>query len=860
MPMTRFAAPAAGLLLTLAHAPAAEPVPPDHSARMAESQRLFKEKVRPFLVAQCLDCHGGSKTKSGFNLASRDDLLKGGDRGPAVVVGKGADSPLVRFVARADEPHMPPKQPAPKEAVDLLARWIDLGAAYDAPLVEGAQAAGKKPLTVTDKDRDYWAYRPLQSPAPPAVKDAAWPANPIDRFVLAKLDAKGIAPAADADPLTLLRRVTFDLTGIPPTPEEADAFLKDCERVSDSAFRIPHSAFEKVVDRLLASPAYGERWARHWLDPARFAESAGFEHDYLRPNAYHYRDFVIKAFNADVPYDRFVRWQVAGDELAPGDPQALAATGFLGAGVFPTQITTTDAERVRYDAMDDMAATTGHAFLALTVGCARCHDHKYDPIPTRDYYRLVAAFTTTVRSDVVVDVGTPEQKRATAAYEARLKPATAARAADEAKELPAKLTAWAAAEKAKGAKPPEKDVPKAAAAALKELWAGKAVDKLAKANRDAVTKWFAPKDDGWKTLDAAVKAVEKTRPADTRITIQATTEGQKPQRHHTAVGSIPDFYPETFVLHRGDVAQKRGPAEPGVLQVLARTPDEGRWKAAKPDGATTSFRRAALANWLTDVDAGAGALAARVIVNRLWHHHFGRGIVATVNDFGFQGDPPTHPELLEWLAADLVRHGWTLKRVHKLMVMSRTYRLAATPSESGKRLDVDNRLWHHRPRRRLEAEAIRDSLLAVGGRLDSTMYGPGTLDEGMRRRSVYFTVKRSQLIPMLQVFDWPDTLTSAGVRPTTVVAPQALLFLNSPHVRKCAEGLAGRLAADAKRSPAAAVERAYRLAFTRPPTADEAREGAAFLTERAAQVGSMDKALTDYALALLSLNEFIVVE
>jgi hypothetical protein len=614
-------------------------------------------------------------------------------------------------------------------------------------------------------------------------------------------------------------------------------------------------AYEKVVDRLLASPAFGERWARHWLDPARFGESHGFEHDYLRPHAYHYRDFVIKALNADMPYDRFARWQVAGDELAPGDPLALAATGFLGAGVYPTQITTTDAERVRYDAMDDMLATTGHTFLALTVGCARCHDHKYDPIPTADYYRMLAAFTTTVRSEVVVDVGTPEEKAATAAFEAGLKPLAEARKRYEETELPGRIDAWVAAEKAKGAKPPTpKDT--RAGAGLKELWDGKKAARLGGLTREAVVKWFAPQDAEWVKLDAAVKEFEKRRPKDTRVTIQATTEGQKPMRHHTAVGTIPDFYPQTFTLSRGDRAQKQGAAEPGFLRVLSRTTDDGRWRVPKPAGATTSFRRAALANWLTDTDAGAGALAARVVVNRLWHHHFGRGIVATVNDFGFQGDPPTHPELLEWLADDLVRHGWTLKRVHKLMVTSRTYRLAATASESGKKLDPDNRLWHHRPRRRLEAEAIRDALLAVGGRLDPTMYGPGTLDEGMRRRSIYFTVKRSQLVPMLQVFDWPDTLTSAAARPTTVVAPQALLLLNSPHVRKCAEGFAGRLLDDGKRDPAAAVDRAYRLAFARQPSADEVKAGVAFLADR----GPPEKALTEYALALMCLNEFIVIE
>ncbi|MGL6095802.1 MAG: PSD1 and planctomycete cytochrome C domain-containing protein [Fimbriiglobus sp.] len=771
--MNRFPLAVLSLLAVVA-ARAAEPVPPDHAVRMTASQKLFAEKVRPFLTAQCLDCHGGAKTKAGFSLATRETLLTGGDRGPAVLPGKAKESLLISLVSRTDEPHMPPKKAAPPEAIEFLTKWIDLGAAYDKPLVEGVAAAGpKKPMTVTDKDRDYWAYRPLRPTNLPAVKDATWARTPIDRFILAKLDAAGIQPAPDAEKRVLIRRVTFDLTGLPPTPEEVTAFLTD-----PSA-----NAYEKVVDRLLASPAFGERWARHWLDVARFGESHGFEHDYFRPHAYHYRDFVVRAMNADMPYDQFVKWQVAGDEFAPENPDALAATGFLGAGVYPTQITTSEAERIRYDAMDDMLSTTGHAVLALTVGCARCHDHKYDPIPTRDYYRMLAAFTTTVRAEVEVDLGTPEEKAAFRAWEARKRESGA--------------------------------VATAAAAVVSQDWA---------------------------------------KPKDTRTKVQATTEGKQPMRHHTATGDIPDFYKTTFVLKRGDAGQKDGVADPGVLQVLTRAPDgERHWTVTPPPGAGTSHRRTALANWMLDTDAGAGALAARVIVNRLWHFHFGRGIVSTLNDFGFQGDPPTHPELLEFLAADLAANGWTLKRLHKQMVMSRVYQLAGATTPSGQKLDPDNRLWWHRPRRRLEAEAIRDSLLAVGASLDRTMFGPGTLDAGMKRRSLYFTVQRSQLIPMLQVFDWPDTLTSAAARPTTVVAPQALLFLNNPHVRGYAAGFAARLKA-ADGLPAK-VDLAYRTAFGRPPTKPETDAGVAYLTTRGGETG-----LADYALVLMSLNEFLYVD
>jgi hypothetical protein len=682
------------------------------------------------------------------------------------------------------------------------------------------------------------------------VKATTWGRNAIDSFILHKLEAKGITPAKDADRRTLIRRLTFDLTGLPPTPEQVEAFVQDKSE----------TAYEKVVDELLKSEAFGERWARHWLDPARYGESHGFEHDYFRPNAYHYRDFVIKAINADMPYDQFVKWQIAGDEFAPEDPLALAATGFLGAGVYPTQITNREAERIRYDAMDDMLATTGHAMLALTVGCARCHDHKYDPIPTKDYYRMLSAFTTTVRAEVEVVIGTPEQKKAVAEFEARLKPLTDTLKQFEEKELPSRLASWIKARQEKK-EPLPKIADANAARGLQAIFDGKqTLDKLPKAQRDAAIKWFGPQDPDWKAKQTQISELEKQRPAVQKAKIQATTEGLKAMRHHTADGSIPDFYSQTYLLKRGDPEQKAEPVDLGFLQVLSRSPNgEKHWIQEKPPAARSSFRRTSLANWLVDTKDGAGALAARVMVNRLWHHHFGRGIVATLNDFGFQGEPPTHPELLDWLANDLVSHGWKLKRLHKQIVMSRAYQLSSQATESGQKLDPENRLGHSRSRVRLEAEAIRDSLLAVGGVLDRTMYGPGTLDQSMKRRSIYFSVQRSQLIPMLQVFDWPDTLTSAAARPNTVVAPQALLFLNSPQVRIYASGFAARLKPLADKGEAALVDGAYRIAYGRPPTADEAAAGTAFLKAKGAE-GKLDRALQDYCQVLLSLNEFIFIE
>jgi cytochrome c553 len=834
-----------GLLFSLANlTTGAEPmVPADHAVKMTASAKLFKDTVRTFFKTQCLDCHGGEKTKSGFNMATREKLIEGGDRGVSVIPGKAKESRLFKLVARIEEPHMPPKKPVEQATLTALATWIDSGAAYDAPLLD-VVASGKKPMVVTEKDKAAWAYRALTPMPVPAVKQADWPRNSIDAFILAKLEAAKVAPSADADKLVLLRRVTFDLIGLPPTVKEQDDFLADSSP----------KAYEKVVDRLLASTSFGERWARHWLDPARYAESHGFEHDYFRPNAYHYRDFVIKALNSDMPYDQFVRWQLAGDELAPNDPLALAATGFLGAGVYPTQITNREAERVRYDAMDDMLSTTGHAFLALTVGCARCHDHKYDPIPTKDYYRMLATFTTTVRSEIEVDLSSVETKKAYADWEAKRKPMADAIAKYEADGLSKALINWLGDSTDKIV-PISKLTDLKAAAALKSLIEKKTrIEDLPKTQRDGILKWYAPFDSDWKALSFKLSEHDKQKPALIKTTIQATTEGRKPMRHHTADNTIPDFYPKTFLLKRGDADQKDGEVQPGFLQVLSRKEEAG-WITAKPEQASTSYRRVHMANWIMDTQAGAGSLAARVMVNRLWHHHFGRGIVSTLNDFGFQSDPPTHPELLDWLANDFVQNKWGLKRLHKLMVMSRTYQLGNDVSPEAAKLDPDNRLLSHRTKRRLEAEAVRDNWLAVSGTLDPKLYGTGEENEGMKRRSIYFRIQRSQMIPCLQIFDWPDSLTSAAARPTTTVAPQALYFLNSAHVGAGANAWAKTLQPVVEKSADNGVTLAYRMALGRAPTKDEREFGVAFLKS-----GPLEKTLPKYAKVLFSLNEFVYVE
>jgi cytochrome c553 len=821
------------------------PVSPDHAAQMARGLALFDGEVRRLLADHCVKCHGGEKgVKGDLDLATRELLLKGGEHGAAVVPGKSAASLLLKSI-RHEDPDLKMPQKAdklPDAAIAKIAEWIDLGAPYGKPLIEGKVVRDRS--KVTEDDRKWWSFQPLAKPQPPAAKNDAWCRTPIDRFVLAKLEAKGLAPNPPVEKRTLIRRAYFDLIGLPPTPEQIDRFLADASP----------GAYEKVIDELLASPHYGERWGRHWLDLARYAESHGYEQDYDRPNAWHYRDYVIRALNADQPFDEFVRWQIAGDELAPDNAEAWKATGFLAAGTHATQITANQAEKERYDELDDMAATIGTSMLGLTVGCARCHDHKFDPIPIRDYYRLISTFTKTVRSDHELILNADKFEPAKAEWDAKRAELTAARDRFEKEQLPARLAGWEAGGET-GAKFP------ADAQAALAVPAAQRTD----AQRAALLKWFRGQDAEWKKLEAAVTTHAATEPKPEKVKALISSEGVKAVRNHT---QGPDFYEQTFFLSRGDLNKKEGEAKPGFLQILARAPED-RWITLPPGGARTPWNRASLAKWLTDSEAGAGQLVARVIVNRLWQHHFGRGIVATPSDFGAQGEKPTHPELLDWLAGELIRGGWKLKPLHKLMMTSAAYmqgaEIGAGRSEIAKAraADPDNTLvWRH-PRKRLEGEVIRDSILAVTGTLDPKQFGPGTLDGAMKRRSVYFQIKRSQLPPMMVTFDAPDTLGSLGLRSSTTVAPQALLLMNNAQVRDSARAWATALAAQ----PAAdAVKRAYLTALGRPAMDDEVALAAEFLrtqTESYKTAGKGDAAelaLTDFCHSLVSLNEFVYVE
>jgi hypothetical protein len=786
------------------------------------------------------------------------------------------------------------------------------------------------------------------------------------------------------------------------------------------------------------------------MDIARFAESFGYEQDYDRPNAYHYRDFLIQAFNQDMPFDRFVQWQLAGDELAPDTPLAWMATGFLGGGAFPTQLTEREFESTRYNELDDMTATTGVAFLGLSIGCARCHDHKFDPISSEDYYRFASAFTSAIRSEKTFDLNPDEnqairQKHAVEVEQLRGKlkayeseqlasdlisylrenfadPATASAEAwrnirgeiassassrfqpqpdgsylaigDAPNQETVTFTAtvpagdWTAVRiealadpslprqgpgrapngnfalgnlvvehisKDQAAAPLVLDRPQAthqqngdslsiASSIDSDLVSGWAVDGqigksqaavfriatpvkstqgdqlrftlrfhhpnakhamgrmrfsvsnlamppvevggngppadvvealklLAKELENEPTKhpawqtalaWYKPTNSKWSEINSQLELLIKNGPPIRLTKVLVTTEGEPHLPHHADDRGYPHFYPETHLLRRGDVDQKISVVSPGVPRVFVRHQDSRvdlTWDGPEKSNSKSSYRRAALAKWMTDPTQGTGGLVARVIVNRLWQHHFGKGLVSTPNDFGTTGQKPTHPELLEWMASELVAQDWRLKPMHKQIMTSQTYMQSGRSADDPRsKLDPDNLLWWHRSPRRLEAEAIRDSMLTVSGLLDRRMYGPGTLDANMKRRSVYFFIKRSQLIPMMMLFDWPEHLVSIGQRQSTTIAPQALAFMNNPLARSAAEALANQV------SGVGELDKVYLQVLSRRASDAELEAAMRFIAQaqkiRSEQNSPAPEkmAIADFCQILLCSNEFIYVD
>ncbi|MCC6421199.1 MAG: DUF1553 domain-containing protein [Gemmataceae bacterium] len=690
---------------------------------------------------------------------------------------------------------------------------------------------------IPPEKRDHWAWKAPVRPTVPAVRNAAWVRNPIDAFVLARLEAAGLSPAPPATRAQLLRRVAFDLTGLPPSLAEIDAFVGD---------RSP-DAYAKVVDRLLASPHYGERWGRHWLDLARFAESNGFEHDEIRPGAWRYRDYVIRAFNTDKPYDRLVREQLAGDELYPNDPDALIATGFNLLG--PDMTDAANQAQRRQNTLDDMTDTTGLVFLGLTVGCARCHDHKFEPIPQRDFYRLQAFFAPAVfRPDL--PVAPPEQKaahdRARQEYTARIQPTTDAIVRLEA-PYRKKLYEARLARLSEEARQAHRTRAEQRTPQQKEL-VGQTVRFLNITPQQVLASLSAADRAEHRKLQQRLKTFDHCKPAPL------------PSAPGLQEGSA---VPTTFVLRRGELRHPDGAVGPGYPIILLPGHRE-TLAEVKPRSASTG-RRAALAAWLTQPDH---PLTARVMVNRLWQHHFGRGIVPTASDFGMRGQPPTHPKLLDWLAVEFRQRGWSLKAMHRLMLLSNTYRQSTQAPAETMRRDPDNHLLGRMNRLRLEGEAIRDALLAVSGQLNRQAGGPGVFpplpaDLGTvkgwqvsenpadhRRRSIYVFARRNLRFAFLEAFDLPDSNLSCPKRERSTTAMQALTLLNAREVQDAAKALAARLQREAG-TDEERVTLAYRLTLGRRPIDAEMGLAREFLAS---------SPLTELCRALFNVNEFVYLD
>jgi mono/diheme cytochrome c family protein len=786
---------------------------------------LFDTQVRPIIEAHCVKCHGGAKVKSGLMLSTREAILKGGERGPAISLDNPDESLLLQAVNQEDELKMPPGGKLPQSQIDILSRWVKLGA----PWPEGVTVAGRPgPPPVDEHARNFWSFRPVVRPELPAVQHSEWVRTPVDAFVLARLESAGLQPAPPAEKTSLLRRVSYDLIGLPPTPEEVDDFLAD-----DSP-----RAYEKVVDRLLASPRYGERWGRHWLDLVRYAETDSFEFDAPKPLVWRYRDYVIKSFNEDKPYDRFIQEQIAGDELEPMTAEGLTATGYYRLG--PWDGGAPDRLQAAYDELDDIVATTGQVFLGLTVNCARCHDHKIDPFPAADYYRLLSFFhgikrygpRGSLRPDPGQD-GPPNEG--------------VARYRKEQAALKGELKAIEDA-------------------LLTHLEAGERDDFMYEPNRAEILRKHTPQD---------VTQEDYARYQSSLRDLAALDEARPEVLCVTENGHTP---PETHVLLRGNPRTLGDRVEPGFPSVInaqaPSIPEPG-------DDAATSSRRRVLAAWIASAD---NPLTARVMVNRIWQYHFGRAIVRTSSDFGYGGSPPTHPELLDWLADAFVARGWKPKAMHRLIVTSSTYRMSSTPDANALARDPENDAFWRFDQRRLSAEEVRDSILAVSGNLNLSRIGgpsiypriqrevlsgqsrPGagwgqSSPEEQARRSVYIHTKRSLIVPLLAVFDAADADASCALRFTTTQPTQALAMLNGDFLQEQAQIFAQdarRLAGD---DPAAQVRLVLRRVTQREPSAREVERGVEFMAKlRGKHQLTPPEALRGFCLLALNLNEFVYLD
>jgi hypothetical protein len=773
--------------------------------RLAGQSSSIEKDARTILNAKCVSCHGSARM-SDLDLRQTETILKGGKRGPAIVPGNADASLLYKAVRREGELKMPPgRAPLAPSEVSLLRDWINAG----------ARSAGGTAVAAPS----WWSFRKPQRPAVPAAKNAAWIRNPIDAFILAKLEQMDLRPAPDADRRTLVRRAYFDLHGLPPTPEQVEQFENDSSP----------DAYEKLIDRLLASPRYGERWGRYWLDLVRYADTSGFETDHFFIIAWRYRDWVIQSFNVDKPYDTFVQEQIAADELwstsmdlegtlkLPKEKEENVnrriGTSLFTIGSFPIEFTYY-GDQYRAEWQADAVDTVGAAFLGLTVGCSRCHDHKFDAISQRDYYRMSALFAGSVEREIPL----------VSLYDVQ----------NNSRNFPLLTQAQV----------------------LKRIAGGGRRDGR-KAAQDPIEENGVESQRGGPPDPQRAALLQRLGEAYLRA----------PERYPTAIVlSHEEVVPETNILNKGDFKNKGEKVEPGFLSALNPGPPIVEPK----DALFVPRRRKALALWLTSPDS---PLLARVMVNRIWQGHFGEGIVRTPNDFGRQGEAPTHPELLDWLASEFVQRGWSVKQMHRLIMLSSTYRLASVADPKSLQKDPENRYLSRMNRRRLDGDSVRDTILAVSGTLNLKMGGVGVIPPLTKeellaarmpylwpanpdptehaRRSVYLQMKRSMTLPMLQVFDAPDTSTSCPRRERSTVAPQALALMNSEFSSAQAERFAARIKKESGDDPEASVNAGWRIAFGRSPGAEERQTAVEYLKRNE---------LTSLCLLIFNMSEFIYVD
>ena len=799
------------------------------------------EQADAILKENCQVCHGAALQQSGLDLRTREAILLGGERGAAVVGASPSGSWLWKLVNHQVKPFMPPGGKLSDDKIEVLRKWILAGAPMPAVAVSDEEAERLAALRkleerpITEDERSWWAFvDPRRHPVP-----GGGSGHPIDAFLGAEFEKRGLARSTRANKSALVRRVYLDLTGLPPSPEEVEAYVND---------ESP-DAWKKLVETLLESPHYGERWGRHWLDLVHYADSGGYERDFDWPTMWRYRDYVVQAFNDDKPYDQFVREQIAGDEIAPDSPEANIATGYLRM-VLDNNI---KDERTRMDELDDNVATTAQTFLAVTAQCARCHNHKFDPIPQKDYYQMQAVFFSTKEIDYPL-VPEEQVKR----HEALNKAVTG-----QQKPLKERL---AELEK------PHRDFLfeaklNALPAYYRTAWETPAEqrDKGQRLNArqvEALYKQILPPEilkrmseeelAEYEESQRQIKVLESTRPEPYATARTVTEDSRDP---------LPSYF-----LHRGDPGTKGSLMPPGVLTVAARTTPSF---PAPPDHATTSWRRTHFAEWIVSPD---NPLTARVMVNRIWQHHFGEGIVRTPSNFGKTGMQPSHPELLDWLALEFIDSGWSVKHMHRLMLMSEAYRMASLDIPENLEKDATNTYFWRQSRNRYEVEVIRDQIMAVAGTLNRTVGGPAVRpyinpslfqsstdrtwpgmaigDPESWRRSVYVFSKRSIRYPMFEAFDQPDMVTSCSRRTRSTVAPQALLLMNNAEVLVQAKHFAQRVVLEAGHTADAQVDRAFALALSRKPTATEKAKAVAFLD-------STPTGLVDLCQTLFNLNEFL---